>query len=115
MSDVTRQAIVVYRGTSAFLQFTMEQKGSIAGQTHVFTARSTPQSPDPPALSIPAQHLDEGSDSTPGVITVTITKFQTLTLAPGHYVFSLERTDGDLEDLLALGTMTVQADVLHAL
>jgi hypothetical protein len=111
---VVLQDFTIYRGTAALLVFTRTTNGSIAGQNVRFSVRKHRSDPDPLLIDVPATHTDEGSVSTPAVVSVALSKAQTLALAAGTYAYSLERTDGGAESLWTIGKMTVELDVRNA-
>lgn len=109
-----KQDFKLYRGTTALLRFVMMTNGSVSGWTTRLSVRIHDTDPDPLVLDVAGSIEDQGSSSTPGIFNVTITKAQTLTLVPRKYTYSLERVDAGVEDLLAIGTITVKLDVRNS-
>ena len=67
--------------------------------------------PDPLVLDLDGTVADPGSVSTPGVIEVTVTRANTLTLLKGVYEYGQNRIDAGVEDVLAKGPATVALNV----
>jgi len=114
IDQVVQQNFTIYRGTSPTLRFTRTLNGSISGATVRFSVRMTRDAADPLVLDVLGTVVDAGSVSTPGVVTVALTKANTQALSVRPYAFSLERVDTGQENLWTRGTMTVELDVRNA-
>jgi hypothetical protein len=107
---MTPVRFTVYRGTAPTLRFTLAPvvSGGITGWTTKFTARKSVSDADPAPLSVSGTI----NDATACIVDVPLTRVQTLALVSGAYTVSLQRTNAGLEDMLAIGTMTVELNVL---
>jgi hypothetical protein len=110
---ITLPDFQIYRGDDVLIDFVMRTNGSIAGWTTKFTLRAHDTDADPVVLSADGQVTVTGSPSTPGVISVTLSKAQTLARAKGVYAYSLKRVDTGAADTLRKGRMYVELDVLN--
>lgn len=104
----------VYRGDDHLLRIVMTTNGSVSGWTTKLTVRKTPESPDPPVLSISGSVNDPGDGVTPGIFECTLSQAQLLTLEARLYAYSFKRTNSGTAATLLTGTMQVEADVLNA-
>lgn len=89
-----------FRGEALTLTFTAATATSILGWTLVFTVKKN-QNDASATLSI----TPTITDSTNGIMTVGLTKAQTLALIYQSYQWDLQRTDSGSEAVLAIGTM----------
>lgn len=101
----------LYRGQKIVLEFGPLGEDITGWQTQL-TIRSSARAADPPALQV-AGSL-QGNPVTEQLVRVTLTKAQTLTLAPGVYAFACARINAGEETPLTVGSVTVYPDITHA-
>src|SRR5262245_25518216 len=110
-----RRDFTIWRGTAPTLDISVvKDDGSpedITTWTAALTLRQNAADPDPPALTKNAVIV--GAPSA-GLFRVSLTSAETLTLAPGRYAFTFERTNVGDEAPLTFGIATVRLDVRHA-
>ncbi len=105
----------MWRGAAQPLDFLVTNSvgvvQDVSGWTAMFTMRASSTAADPPVLSLSAVVLGAGTD---GTLRVSPAKADTLSVAPGRYVYTLERTNSGQEQVLTYGVVTVRADVNNA-
>jgi hypothetical protein len=105
MAEVTQ--FVIYSNTAPILRFTLPAPVNISGWTTKFYVKNHPGgtlvlSKDGGTSSVPAA-------VTKGIFDVSLSASDTLGLGIKTYSWSFERLDAGFEDVLALGTLSVEA------
>src|SRR6185436_922519 len=90
------------------LTITMSANGSIAGQ--VFQLNIRDEEGNVVLQVTPATITGNGSSTTPGVFTFTLTSAQTGAMTVGDYRYDVWRTDSGSEKRLCYGVMSVEVE-----
>ena len=105
------QNVEIPRGDDRILRVTLEENGSITGWTFTFAVRTNRREADDvePVItrSTGIAINDAGSADTPGVIDITVTDEETLSLARRTYWWSLKRADEGFETTLVQGELSM--------
>lgn len=105
----------LYRGTAPTLKVgpIKDEVGAtvdVTGWVTQLTVRTSDIAADPVFFSKAGAVQSPG---TAGIITVALTKANTLTFAKRDYEYSIERTDVGVENLITIGIITVKLDILN--
>ncbi len=99
-----------YKGEDVVITDTMDPTTAISGWSLQFTLRKNYGDPSPLLTKTIGSGITV-TDATNGVFTIALADADTVNLAPGAYVYDIERTNAGNRTVLTIGVLNILPEV----